>query len=100
MSEQTKQTVTIELRLFANFRHTVGEKTIHRSYEGESVKIGDVLTELSEEYPDLEFFEEDGSPREYISILKNGQDIVHLEGLDTLVGESDRISLFPPVAGG
>lgn len=92
--------ITIELRLFANFREAVGSKAVERSFAGADVSIGQVLEELEAEFPDLSFFDEDGEIREYISILKNGNDIVHLEGKDTVLGAGDRVSLFPPVAGG
>ncbi|MFP4591092.1 MAG: ubiquitin-like small modifier protein 1 [Halobacteriales archaeon] len=92
--------MTLELRFFANFREAVGQKVLERSYDGPSVPIGDVLADLEAEYPDLDFFDDDGELREYLSILKNGQNVVHLDGLETPVGAEDRISIFPPVAGG
>ena len=95
-----KEGFTVELRLFANFREAVGSKTIERSFTGTEIRVGEVLKALEEEYPDLSFFDDEGAIREYISILKNGNDIVHLEGKDTLLEAGDRLSLFPPVAGG
>ena len=92
--------VTVELRFFANFRQAVGSKIVERSYPENSVTIGDILTDLEEEYADLEFFDAAGEIREYLSILKDGTDIVHLDGAETPVQTGDRISLFPPVAGG
>ena len=89
----------IELRLFASFRDIVGEKEIEREYDG-SPDVGTVLQDLVTEYPDLEFFDEVGELREYLSILKNGRDITFLEGTDTSLEEGDVLSVFPPVAGG
>lgn len=95
----TDETVVLELRLFATFRQAVGGKIIEREYPGPTVRIGDVLADLETEYG-LDLLADDGTVREYTSILKNGTDIVHLDGVHTTVGSSDRISLFPPVAGG
>lgn len=37
---------------------------------------------------------------EDIIIMVNGRHIEHLQGLDTILGEKDEISIFPRVAGG
>ncbi|MEF8977171.1 MAG: ubiquitin-like small modifier protein 1 [Halapricum sp.] len=87
------------LRFFANFREIVGQKTIVREYEEVST-IGDVLTELKSEYTDLELYDEDGSLREYITVMRDGKDVVHIDGLDTELEGGETLSLFPPVAGG
>lgn len=88
----------VECRFFATFREAVGERTIERTYD-EGTRVGDVLHALEAEFPDLALFE-DGTLREYLSIMKNGRDVVHLEGLDTPLADGDTVSVFPPVAGG
>lgn len=35
-----------------------------------------------------------------IIILVNGRNIMHLQGIDTILSEEDEISIFPVVAGG
>ncbi|MDI9568418.1 MAG: MoaD/ThiS family protein [Bacillota bacterium] len=35
-----------------------------------------------------------------VIILVNGRNIVHLAGIDTVLGEEDEVSIFPVVAGG
>ena len=89
----------IEFRAFATFRATVGQKTFFREYD-DAETVGDVLRVLSEEYPDLDLFDDDGQVPEFVSILKDGRDIAHIDGLETELEEGDTISLFPPVAGG
>lgn len=89
----------IEFRAFATFRQTVGQKSIVREYD-DVATVGDALHALTEEYPDLDVFDDEGNPREFASILKDGRDITHLEGLDTELEDGDTVSLFPPVAGG
>lgn len=88
----------IELRFFATFREAVGEKSFTESFD-DGASVGDVLRMLDEEYPDLELFE-DGGLRDYLSVMRNGRDIAHLDGLETPLADGDRLSVFPPVAGG
>ena len=89
----------IELRFFANFRQAVGQKTIRREFDDDA-RAGDVLRALPEEFPEMDLFESDGELRDYLTILRNGQDIEHLDGLETAVEDGDAMSVFPPVAGG
>jgi molybdopterin synthase sulfur carrier subunit len=89
----------LDMRFFANFREAVGQKTISREYEGAD-DVGDVLQALSEEYPDMELFNEDGSLRDFLTIMKDGKDITHIEGLETEIEDGTTLSVFPPVAGG
>lgn len=88
----------LELRFFATFREAVGRKTVHHEYTGDC-RVGEVLHDLEEEYPEMVLFD-DGGIREYISVLKNGRDITHEDGLETVLEDGDTVSIFPPVAGG
>ncbi|WP_439027518.1 ubiquitin-like small modifier protein 1 [Haloarchaeobius sp. DT45] len=92
--------MNLELRFFANFREAVGQKTISREYaEGETV--GAVLTALEAEFGGLEGeLLEDGEIRPQLSVLKNGRDVVHMNGAATTLEDGDTLSVFPPVAGG
>lgn len=90
----------IELRFFANFRAVIGQKIIEWEYDAEEVPVRRVLQELVEEYPDLEFFTDTGELRDFLSILRNGRDIELIDGLDTPLTDEDKLSIFPPVAGG
>ncbi len=89
--------VTLELRFFANFREAVGQKVLERDVDGDTI-VGDVLSDLVAEY-DLDLFE-DGDIRPQVSVMKNGKDVYHLDGLDTPLEDGDTLSVFPPVAGG
>ncbi|MCU4717296.1 ubiquitin-like small modifier protein 1 [Halapricum hydrolyticum] len=89
----------LTLRFFASFREVVGQKTIVREYDDVST-VGDVLEALTAEYPGLELHGEDGSLREYITVMRNGRDVAHIDGLDTELSGGETLSLFPPVAGG
>jgi molybdopterin synthase sulfur carrier subunit len=90
----------LELRFFANFRAEVGQKTIHREYEDGST-VGEILLALEAEFPGLEGdLVEDGAIRDQLSVLKNGRDVYHMQGMDTPMEDGNRLSVFPPVAGG
>ncbi|GAA0227606.1 ubiquitin-like small modifier protein 1 [Haladaptatus pallidirubidus] len=87
----------LTLRFFANFREDVGQKELEREFSDEAT-VGDVLESLTEEYG-VDVFE-DGELRPQVTIMKNGKDVVHLDGRETALAEGDRLSIFPPVAGG
>ncbi|ELY50833.1 ubiquitin-like small modifier protein 1 [Natronococcus jeotgali] len=90
----------LDLRFFATFREAVGQKELASSFEN-GATVGDVLGELEAEYDGLEGqLLEDGAIRPQLSVLKNGRDVVHMEGPDTDLEDGDTLSVFPPVAGG
>ena len=91
----------LELKFFATFRAIVGQKTVDREVPDGST-VGDVLSTLQSEYPDMadRLLDEDGEVRDQLSILKNGQNVVHMEGAATPLDNDDTLSVFPPVAGG
>lgn len=90
----------LELRFFASFREAVGQKVLEREYEADAVTVIDVLEELVSDYPDLDIFAGPMELRDFVSVMKNGRDITHLEGLDTTLEDGDKLSVFPPIAGG
>ena len=90
----------LELRFFATFREAVGQKELSRTVD-DGMTVGDVLSTLEAEYEGLEGqLLEEGSVRPQLSVLKNGRDVVHMEGVATALEDGDRLSVFPPVAGG
>lgn len=91
----------VELKFFATFREAVGQKSIERSFD-DGATVGDVLAAIEDEYPELagQILDDDGDIRPQLSILKNGREVVHIEGVDTALEDGDRLSVFPPVAGG
>ena len=90
----------VTLKFFATFREIVGSKTIDREFP-EGTTVGEVLGTLEEEYEDLRGqLIVDGDLKPQINVLKNGREVLHMEGIDTVVDEGDTVSVFPPVAGG
>lgn len=90
----------IELRFFATYRAAVGQKTVERDYDADTV--GTVLRSIEAEWPELagELLDDEGAIRPQLSVLKNGREVTHLEGTETMVEAGDTVSVFPPVAGG
>lgn len=90
----------LELRFFATFREAVGSKTVSREFD-DGATVGEVLASLEAEYGDLDGqLLADGEIREHLSVLRNGREVVHLDGVDTTLADGDSLSVFPPVAGG
>ena len=90
----------LELRFFATFREAAGGKTVVREFADGS-NVGDVLRELEAEYEGMDGrLIEDERLAPQINVLKNGREVLHLDGLETSLADGDRVSMFPPVAGG
>lgn len=90
----------MEVRLYATLRPIVGGRSV--AVPDRCTTIGEVLSTLSADYPDLapHLLDDDGAMRPYVAVMVNGRDIRHLDGLNTAVGADDGIDIFPPVAGG
>lgn len=91
----------LELRFFATFREAVGQKEIAREFDDEAT-VGEVLEAIETEFPELvgELLDDDGDIQPQLSILRNGREVVHMDGTETTLDDGDRLSVFPPVAGG
>ena len=70
------------------------------SAEGET--ISDIINNLENQFNGIKdrICEENGSPRRFINIYINEEDIRFLEGEDTVVKDGDEISIIPAIAGG
>lgn len=91
----------VECRFFATFREAVGERTVDRTFE-DGTAVGEVLRTLESEHAGLagELLDDEGEIRPQLSVMLNGRDVVHEEGTETVIEDGDRLSVFPPVAGG
>ena len=70
------------------------------SAEGET--ISDIINNLESQFNGIRdrICEESGSPRRFINIYVNEEDIRFLEGEKTAVKDGDEISIIPAIAGG
>ena len=70
------------------------------SAEGET--ISDIINNLENQFNGIKdrICEENGTPRRFINIYINEEDIRFLEGEKTTVKDGDEISIIPAIAGG
>lgn len=68
----------------------------------EGVTISDILNNLETQFSGIKerICEENGSPRRFINIYVNEEDIRFLDSEKTTVKEGDEISIIPAIAGG
>ncbi len=70
------------------------------SAEGET--IADILNNLESQFAGIKerICEENGTPRRFINIYLNEEDIRFLDGENTKIKDGDEISIIPAIAGG
>lgn len=68
----------------------------------EGSTISDIFNNLEAQFSGIKdrICEENGSPRRFINIYVNEEDIRFLDGEKTAVKEGDEISIIPAIAGG
>lgn len=64
--------------------------------------VGEVLRNLDKGFPGIgsRLLDEKGGVRRYVNIFHNDEDIRFLKELDTPVGDADKLSIIPAIAGG
>lgn len=95
------ETIGIELRFFATFRAAAGRKVLEREFVA-GTTVGDVLAAIEAEFPEMDgdILDDEGDIKPQLSVLKNGREVIHIDGTETPMGDGDTLSVFPPVAGG
>lgn len=88
--------IEVEIKLFATFRETVGQRTLSRAV-APGTTVRDLLADLEREYPALggELLDGEDTPSS-VAVLREGA----LADLDALLDAGDRVSICPPVTGG
>ena len=87
------------MKFFASFRELWGGKEKEIELQGGS-NIGELLDLLCDSSKRREQIFNGGELRPYLAIMKNGNHIQYLNGLETKLDEGDTIVIFPPVGGG
>jgi sulfur-carrier protein len=63
--------------------------------------VGEVLDAVFEAHTELrERITQDGDLRRFVNVYVSGEDIRFQQGLETVVSESDEVTILPAVAGG
>jgi molybdopterin converting factor small subunit len=64
--------------------------------------VGDILRAVADQHPDTQsqLFAPDGGLNRYVNVYLNDEDVRVLDGLETLVRESDTVVILPAMAGG
>lgn len=64
--------------------------------------IGALIQALDQQYPGVSerVLDGDGNVKRFINIFLNDDEIGSLQGLNTPVGEKDKVSIVPAMAGG
>lgn len=77
-------------------------KTNEKILEIDNITLKSVLDKLAEEFGDdfRSRLIEKGEIRRFINVYINGEDIRHLKGINSDVGNNDEISILPAVSGG
>ena len=68
----------------------------------EGVTISEILNNLESQFAGIKerICDENGTPRRFINIYLNEEDIRFLDGESTAVKDGDEISIIPAIAGG
>jgi len=92
--------ISVQVDFHATIKKVFGEKSTQIALSSPS-SVRYLLDQLctSQERHD-NIFDDSNHLRRDVTILKNGRNIVFLDGLDTELTTGDRIAIFPPVVGG
>ena len=68
----------------------------------QATDVGSAVNELVAEYPALypHLFTDKGKLRPYVNLFVNDEDVRHLQGSETELGEQDLLRIIPSIAGG
>ena len=68
----------------------------------EANDVADLLSQISESFPNLgdRVREADGSPKPFIGIYVNEEDIRFISGTETQLSDGDEVLIVPAIAGG
>lgn len=78
--------------------YTDGQKEV----EVQANTVGGAIEQLAEQYPDLKnhLYDDDGEIRAYVNLFLNEDDVRSLNGAETPLSDSDRLTIVPSIAGG
>jgi molybdopterin synthase sulfur carrier subunit len=102
-SEEAKA-MAVNVKFFSNVKHLVGKDEITLILDpSRKYTIKDVLQEITQsENKELStmLIEVEGKTRGAVRVVVNGEEIQSLNGVETIIQDGDRITIFPLLAGG
>ncbi len=95
-----EEEMTVKIRFFARFRELFGTDVVTEVQNGTS--FTDLVKRIAEKNAEgyEAIFDDKGSFREFVILMKNGMRIDCADAATTPVADGDEIAVFPPVAGG
>ncbi len=91
--------MAVEVRIPVAFKRFVDRKNFIECKPG---TVFEILKEIGSKHPEFtkKIFDDKGNIKVYIDLLVDGQNIRNLQGIDTMVRDGQKITLFLAVAGG
>ncbi len=92
----------MDVRFHATLRQAVGGKRVDVGWS-DGLTVWGFVTQMVEQYPALgpQLLDGEGKLARHVHVMVNGRDAPYLVlGLETPLGENDKIDVFPPVGGG
>jgi molybdopterin synthase sulfur carrier subunit len=91
----------MQVKLYASLRQAAGTKMMDVEIQPGST-IRDVLIEVTRRFPVLEksIWKDQGELTEFVHVFINGENIHHMDGLETTLKPEDHVDIFPPLVGG
>lgn len=90
--------MSIEVRIPTILRpYTSGEKLV----TAQGTTLAEVINDLEINHPGMgERLLDENGLRRFINIYVNDEDVRYIDGLQSVIGENDSITILPAVAGG
>lgn len=91
--------VSVQVRIPLPFRRHVGGAS---TLQARGRTIAEVIDDLDRRHPGFRerVLDADGRLHRHINVYQNGDDVRYHDGLETALGEGDRIQIVPAAAGG
>ena len=73
-----------------------------RSVTAEGGTVGELIDDIERRYPGFraQLIDENGQLHRFVNVYLNDEDVRFLDGVQTVLGEGDELSILPALAGG
>jgi molybdopterin synthase sulfur carrier subunit len=93
-------TISVQIDFHFTVQQVFGEKSMRVALKPPPTikNLLDILCTSRDRYAQI--FDDSGRLRSDVKVLRNGRNVVFLNGLDTQLDDGDKIAIFPQVVGG